>query len=75
MLRSCSKIFERILYNRRSNFLIHNNLFSQYQSGFNRRDSCISQLISITHNILNMLDDGYRMRLEFLDISKAFVKV
>ena len=38
-------------------------------------DSCINQLISITHNILNSLDEGLEVRGVFLDISKAFDKV
>ena len=75
MLPICSKIFERIIYNKTCNYLIDNNLISQNQSGFNRGDSCINQLISITHDILNSLDEGLEVRGVFLDISKAFDKV
>ena len=57
------------------NYLIDNNLISQNQSGFKRGDSCINQLISITHDILNLLDEGHEVRGIFLDISKAFDKV
>ena len=57
------------------NYLIDNNLISQNQSGFKRGDSCINQLISITHDILNLLDEGLEVRGVFLDISKAFDKV
>ena len=45
------------------------------QSGFKTGDSCINQLISITHEIYNSFDDGYEVRGVFLDISKAFDKV
>ena len=75
MLPICSKIFERIIYNNTCNYLIDNNLISQNQSGFNRGDSCINQLISITQDILNLLDDSLEVRGAFLDISKAFDKV
>ena len=75
MLPICSKIFERIIYNNTYNYLIDNNLISQNQSGFKRGDSCINQLISITHDILNSLDEGLEVRGVFLDISKAFDKV
>ena len=57
------------------NYLIDNNLISQNQSGFKRGDSCINQLISITHDIWNLLDEGLEVRGLFLDISKAFNKV
>ena len=75
LLPICSKIFERIIYNNTYNYLIDNNLILQNQSGFKRGDSCINQLISITHDILNLLDEGLEVRGVFLDISKAFDKV
>ena len=75
LLPICSKIFERIICNNTYNYLVDNNLISQNQSGFKRGDSCINQLISITHDILNSLDEGLEVRGVFLDISKAFDKV
>ena len=44
-------------------------------SGFSFGDSCVYQLIAITHEICNPLDDGLEVRGIFLDISKAFGKV
>ena len=75
MLPIYSKIFERIIYNNTYNYRIDNNLISQNHSGFKRGDSCINQLISVTHDILNSLDEGLEVRGVFLDISKAFNKV
>ena len=75
LLTICSKIFERIIYNNACNYLVDNNLISQNQSGFKRGDSCINQLISVTHDLLNSLDEGLEVRVIFLDISKAFDKV
>ena len=75
MLSICSKIFERIIYNTIYNYLIDNNLVLQNQSGLKRGDSCINQLISITHDILNSLDEGLEVRGVFLGLSKAFDKV
>ena len=40
-----------------------------------QRDSCINQLISITHEIYKSFDDGYEMRDVFLDMLKAFDRV
>ena len=56
-------------------FFIENNLIYSNQSGFKSRDSCINQLLSITHEIYKSFDDGFEVRGVFLDISKAFDKV
>ena len=56
-------------------FFTENELISQNQSGFKPGDSCISQLLCITHDIYQSLDDGLETRAVFLDISKAFDKV
>ena len=56
-------------------FFNENNLISPKQSGFKPGDSCINQLISITHEIYEALDAGSEVRSVFLDISKAFDKV
>ena len=68
-------MFERILYNSLFNFLNQNGLISLVQSGFKPGDSCINQLLSITHEIYHSMEDGYEIRGVFLDISKAFDKV
>ena len=56
-------------------FFTENELISQNQSGFKPGDSYISQLLCITHDIYQSLDDGLETRAVFLDISKAFDKV
>ena len=75
LLPICGKIFERLIYNNLSEYFIENDLISQNQSGFKAGDSCINQLISITHEIYQSFDDGLEVRGVFLDISKAFDKV
>ena len=54
---------------------IENDLISQNQSGFKPVDSCINQLLSVTHEIYKSFYDGWEVRGVFLDISKAFDKV
>ena len=54
---------------------IENDLISPNQSGFKHGDSCINQLLSITHCIYTFFDCGYEVEGVFLDISKAFDKV
>ena len=56
-------------------FFIENDLISQHQSGFKPGDSCINQLLSITHKIYQSFDEGFDLRSVFLDISKSFDKV
>ena len=56
-------------------FLLESNLVSPNQSGFKPGDSCINQLLSITHEIFQSFDEGFEVRSVFLDISKAFDKV
>ena len=50
-------------------------MFTPNESRFKTGDSCINQLISITHEIYKSFDDGYEVRGVFIDISKAFDKV
>ena len=56
-------------------YLTTNKLISANQSGFKSGDSCVNQLLSITHEIYHTLDNGLEVRGIFLDISKAFGKV
>ena len=62
-------------------FLSDNNLFSSNQSAFRSGDSCINQLLSVTHEILKMylIKEYYKrnvgVRGILLDISKAFEKI
>ena len=71
----CGKIFERLIYYNLFEYFIENDLLSQNQSDFKPGDSCIYQLISITHEIYQSFDAGIEVRGVFLDISEAFDKV
>ena len=74
LLPICSKILERLIFNKMFGFFIENDLISQHQSGFKPGDSCINQLLSITHEIYQSFDEGFDVRSVFLNISKAFDK-
>ena len=71
------KIFEKIIFNKIYNFLLQENLLNPNQSGFRPSDSCINQLLAITHKIFEAFDcnPSLEVRSVFLDISKAFDKV
>ena len=75
LLPVCGKIFEKLIFNKMFKFFIENDLISANQSGFKPGDSCINQLLSITHDIHKSFDCDYEVRGVFLDISKAFNKV
>ena len=53
------------------------NLLNPNQSGFRPSDSCINQLLAITHEIFEAFDcnPSLEVRAVFLDISKAFNNV
>ena len=71
------KIFEKIIFNRIYDFLLKEELLNPNQSGFRPSDSCINQLLAITHEIFEAFDCNppLEVRSVFLDISKAFDKV
>ena len=58
-----------------SEIFVENKLISSSQSGFKPGDSCINQLLSITHEIYISFDEGLDVWSVFLDISKALDKV
>ncbi len=75
-LLSClGKIMERCIHKHLYNYLITNNLLTEYQSGFRRGDSTTNQLVYIYNDICKALDDGKEIRVVFCDISKAFDRV
>ena len=63
------KFFGILLYNRMFEFFIENNFISKNQSGFRPGDSCIKQLLPVTHEIYQSCDDSLEVRAIFLDIS------
>ena len=77
LLPILGKIFEKCLYDDIYNYFESNNLFTTCQSGFRKGDSCVAQLLSITHDILKGFDVSPALdtRGVFLDISKAFDRV
>ena len=73
--QSVATFLERIIYNMIFTYFTENNLISENQSRFKPGDSCVNQLLAITHEIFSSLDDNYEVVGVFLDISKPFDKV
>ena len=59
------KTLERLLYDRMFEFFTETNLISENQSGFKPGDSCINELLSITHEIYQSFDDNLEVRAVF----------
>ena len=71
LLPICGKILERLIFNEMFLLFIKNGLILQNQLGFKTGDSCVNQLLSLTHEIYKSFDDRLDLRSVFLDISKA----
>ena len=63
--------------NRIYDFLLKEQLLNLNQSGFRSSDSCITQLLAVTHEIFEAFDCNppLEIRSVFLNISKAFDEV
>ena len=77
LLPILSKSFEKIIFESLYSYFIKNNLLVNCQTGFIKGDSCVSQLVSITHTIHKNLDANPSLDTKgiFLDMSKTFDKV
>ena len=51
---------------------LENNFITRMQSRLKPGESCINQLLSITHEIYKSFDDRFQIRNVFSDMSEAF---
>ena len=77
LLAISSKISEKFIFNYLFNYLEDNKLLNCNLMGFWCGDSCVHQLLSITHNIYKSFDANLSLEVRrvYLDISKAFNRV
>ena len=70
-------MFEKLIFSYFFKFFEDKNLLSKHQSGFRPGDSCIYQLLAITHDIFSSFDCNPTLETRgvFLDISKGFDRV
>ena len=59
LLPVCIKIFERPISNEMFTFFTESKWISPNQSRFRPGDSCVNQLLSITHEIYKSFDEGF----------------
>lgn len=72
LLSSFSKLFEKIISNRISNFLINYNLLSQNQHGFTAKRSTTSATYDLTNYIYEALDKKQFIVVIFFYLTRAF---
>ena len=70
-----SKLFEHIVTNNLMGHLDNHGILYEKQHGFRKGRSCESQLLELTHDLLNGLHDGKQTYLIVMDFAKAFDKV
>ena len=74
LLQICSKIFERIIYNKIFKHLTENNLIIENQSRFKPGYSCINQLLLMTRDISKSFDDDFEVKKCSLIFLKRLIK-
>ena len=75
-LTSCiSKVFERIIRKQVLAFLERKGLLNNTQHGFKSGRSCLSALLNVFDNLMNMIDSSTTVDMIYLDFSTAFDKV
>ena len=73
LLSIISKVMERCIHNRV--YPILSALISKTQHGFLKKRSCVTQLLSVLHDIGKNLDNNKQVDMIYLDFSKAFDSV
>jgi len=71
----CCNVLEHIVVSNMMKHLEIHDILVDCQHGFRAKRSCETQLISLTHELLNNLHSGIQNDLIILDFSKAFDKV
>ena len=74
LLPICGKILEQLMFNEMFKLFIENELISSNQSGFKPVDSCVNQLVCITHEIYNSFEEGHEVRVVSLKSQKHLTK-
>lgn len=71
----CCKLLEHIVVTNILKHLDHYNILVDCQHGFRSKRSCETQLLTLSHELLNNLHSGVQTDMIILDFSKAFDKV
>ena len=69
------KIFERVIRKQLVDYMTENDLLNHTQHGFNHGRSCLSALLSVYDDLVNMNITASAVHMIYLDFSTAFHKV
>lgn len=69
------KLLEHIVLKHITTYLDEESILSPCQHGFRRGLSTVTQLIELTHDISQCIDNGQQIDLILLDFAKAFDRV
>ena len=69
------KIFERVIRKQLVDYMTENDLLNHTQHGFRHGRSCLSALLSVYDDLVNMNITASAVHMIYLDFSKAFDKV
>jgi hypothetical protein len=75
LLTSFSKVLEKVLYNRLSEYISNNNLLIGQQFGFRKRFATEDAIFKLTHEVLNALNNETKVCGIFCDLVKGFDSV
>jgi hypothetical protein len=75
LLTSFSKVLEKALYIRLSEYINDNNLLIGQQFGFRKRSSTKEAIFKLTHEVLDALNSKTKVGGIFCDLEKAFDSV
>lgn len=70
-----SKVMERIVREEIVQHLTDNALFTDAQHGFRRNRSCLTNLLCYLDDLVNAVDNGHCVDVNYLDCEKAFDRV
>ena len=67
-----SKVLEKIIYSQLTSYMLNNDMFEKFQSGFRALHSTETALLKVTNDLFLATDDGDCAILILLDLSAAF---
>jgi hypothetical protein len=71
LMTSFSKVLEKALHNRLSEYINNNNLLIGQQFGFRKRFATEDAIFTLTHEVLNALNNGTKVCGIFCDLEKT----
>ena len=75
LTNAMGKVMEQMVRDEITKHMTSNNLYSKHQHGFRKGKSCATQLLEVTEDFTEILDQGSSIDCVYLDFRKAFDSV